>query len=108
MSDEKDQNKNDSQRKESKPSASHFQMPKINFTTFVLSLNSSALVNLGIETDPTSGIKSANLPIAKQTIDILAMLEEKTRGNLADDEKRLLTHVLYELRIMYVKQRDEK
>ena len=88
-------------------SAAEMQMPKINFTTFVLSLNSSALVNLGIETDPISRNKSVNLPIAKQTIDILAMLEEKTRGNIDDNEKRLLTHILYELRIMYVKKRDE-
>jgi hypothetical protein len=90
------------------PSADQVQMPKIDFTTFVLSLNSSALVNLGFETDPLSGGKSVNLPIAKQTIDILAMLEEKTRGNLSDDEKRLMTHILYELRLLYVKKRDEK
>ena len=108
MSDEKDRSKNNSQQKESKESAGQFAMPKINFTTFVLSLNSSALVNLGIETDPISKNKSVSLPIAKQTIDILAMLEEKTRGNLTDDEKRLLTRILYELRIMYVKKRDEK
>lgn len=108
MSEEKKQTNGASRQTTTKASASETQMPKINFTTFVLSLNSSALVNLGIETDPISKNKSANLPIAKQTIDILAMLEEKTRGNLADDEKRLLTHILYELRIMYVKNRDEK
>jgi hypothetical protein len=108
MSDEKNKANSASEQPSTKSSESQMQMPKINFTTFVLSLNSSALVNLGIETDPITGAKSANLPIAKQTIDILAMLEEKTRGNLADDEKRLLTHVLYELRILYVKKRDEK
>jgi|WetSurSiteA1Bulk_404760.scaffolds.fasta_scaffold388402_1 hypothetical protein len=103
MSDEKEQPKSNPN-----PSADQVQMPKINFTTFVLSLNSSALVNLGFETDPLSGRKSTSLPIAKQTIDILAMLEEKTRGNLSDDEKRLMTHILYELRLLYVKKRDEK
>ena len=92
----------------SKPSADKIQMPKIDFTTFVLSLNSSVLVNLGFETDPISGGKSVNLPIAKQTIDILAMLEEKTRGNLSENENRLMTHILYELRLLYVKKRDEK
>jgi hypothetical protein len=46
--------------------------------------------------------------LAKQTIDILAMLNEKTKGNLAEDEKRLLTHVLYELRMLYVKQKEKK
>jgi hypothetical protein len=103
MSNEKEHPKNNS-----KSSADQVQMPKINFTTFVLSLNSSVLVNLGFETDPISGGKSVNLPIAKQTIDILAMLEEKTRGNLSEDENRLMTHILYELRLLYVKKRDEK
>lgn len=95
-------------KNKSKSSADKIQMPKIDFTTFVLSLNSSVLVNLGFESDPISGGKSVNLPIAKQTIDILAMLEEKTRGNLSEDENRLMTHILYELRLLYVKKRDEK
>ena len=103
MSNEKEQSKTDT-----KFSSENVQMPKIDFTTFVLSLNSSALVNLGFETDPISGSKATSLPIAKQTIDILAMLEEKTRGNLTDDENRLMTHILYELRLLYVKKRDEK
>ena len=85
-----------------------FAMPEINFSTFILSLNSSALVHLGIQTDPTSGSTSENLLLAKQTIDILAMLDEKTKGNLTEDEKRLLTHVLYELRMLYVKQKEKK
>jgi hypothetical protein len=108
MSDEKKQTHSTSSQASGKTSSSQMQMPKIDFMTFVLSLNSSVLVNLGIETDPIAGGKSLNLPIAKQTIDILAMLEEKTRGNLTDDEKRLMTHILYELRLLYVKKRDEK
>lgn len=103
MSNEKEKSKTDT-----KSSSENVQMPKIDFTTFVLSLNSSVLVNLGFETDPISGSKTVNLPIARQTIDILAMLEEKTKGNLSDDEKRLMTHILYELRLLYVKKRDEK
>ncbi|WP_181550812.1 DUF1844 domain-containing protein [Desulfosalsimonas propionicica] len=79
-------------------------MPEINFITFLLSLNSSALVHLGQHADPTSGATAKNLPVAKQTIDVIAMLEEKTRGNLTDEEKRLLTNVLYELRLLYVKE----
>ena len=79
-------------------------MPQIHFTTFILSLNSSALVHLGADTDPTTGTLSKNLALAKQTIDILAMLAEKTQGNLDKDEKRLLTNVLYELRLLYVKE----
>lgn len=92
---------------ESKNTQADFVMPDINFSTFILSLNSSALVHLGIQTDPTTGSTSENLPLAKQTIDILAMLEAKTRGNLDEDEKKLLTHVLYELRMLYVKQQKQ-
>lgn len=93
---------------ESKTTQADFAMPEINFSTFLLSLNSSALVNLGIQTDPTTGSTSENLLMAKQTIDIIAMLEAKTRGNLEDDEKRLLTHILYELRMLYVKQKEKQ
>ncbi|MCF8111345.1 MAG: DUF1844 domain-containing protein [Desulfobacteraceae bacterium] len=83
-------------------------MPEINFTTFVLSLNSSALVHLGQHADPTTGATGKNLPVAKQTIDVIAMLEEKTRGNLTDEEQRLLTNILYELRLLYVKETEGK
>ena len=58
------------------------QLPEINFATFIFSLNSSVLVHLGMIEDPATGKKEKNLPIAKQTIDILGMLEEKTKGNL--------------------------
>lgn len=81
------------------------QFPEINFPTFVASLNASALVHLGVIDDPASGEKSKNLPMAKQTIDILSMLEEKTVGNLDKDEAGMLKNVLYDLRIMYVKEK---
>ena len=81
------------------------QFPEINFPTFVASLNASALVHLGVIEDPATGTKSKNLPMAKQTIDILSMLEEKTTGNLSPDEKSMLQNVLYDLRIMYVKEK---
>ena len=79
-------------------------MPEINFPTFIFSLNSSALVNLGIIEDPATNQKAKNLPIAKQTIDILGMMEEKTQGNLSDDEANMLKTMLYELRMLYVKE----
>lgn len=79
-------------------------MPELNFTTFLLSLNASALVHLGAHPDPSGQASVKNLPIAKQTIDVIAMLEEKTKGNLTEDEKRLLTNMLYELRLLYVKE----
>jgi hypothetical protein len=79
-------------------------LPEVNFPTFVLSLNASALVHLGAIEDPASGQKAKNLPMAKQTIDILSMLEEKTRGNLTQDEENIIRNILYDLRIMYVKE----
>jgi hypothetical protein len=78
--------------------------PEMNFSTFVISLNASALMHLGLMEDPTQGEKVKNLELGKQTIDILVMLEEKTRGNLSPDEKKLLQTILYDLRINYVKQ----
>ena len=80
------------------------QLPKVNFATFIFSLNSSALVHLGILEDPATRKKVKHLPLAKQTIDILGMLEEKTRGNLTDDEEKMLKNILYDLRILYVKE----
>ncbi|MDD2316710.1 MAG: DUF1844 domain-containing protein [Desulfobacterales bacterium] len=78
-------------------------LPEINFSTFVFSLNSSALVHLGVLEDPATGKPAKDLPLAKQTIDIIGMLEKKTRGNLTNDEARLLENILHELRLMYVK-----
>jgi hypothetical protein len=81
------------------------QLPEINFPTFIMSMNASALVHLGIIEDPASGKKESNLPLAKQTIDILNMIEEKTRGNLSEDEEKMLKSILYDLRIIYVKEK---
>ena len=79
-------------------------LPKIDFATFVVSLNASALLHLGAIEDPTTGKTSKDLPMAKQTIDILSMLAEKTTGNLSTDEEKLLKNILYDLRIIYVKE----
>ena len=81
------------------------QFPEINFATFVASLMNSALTHFGHIEDPTSGQKTKNLPMAKQTIDLLSMLQEKTTGNLSEEEENLLKNVLYDLRIMYVKEK---
>jgi hypothetical protein len=83
-----------------------YTLPEINFPTFIFSLNSSALVHLGIIEDPATGQPSKNLPMAKQTIDILGMIEEKTKGNLTNDEASMLKHILYELRMIYVKEKE--
>ncbi len=82
-----------------------YQLPKIDFATFIFSLNSSVFVQLGLLEDPATGQKEKNLPMAKQTIDILGMLEEKTRGNLTKEEENMLKNILYDLRILYVKEK---
>ena len=64
------------------------QFPEINFATFVASLMQSALLQLGVVEDPTTGTKNKSLPLAKQTIDILSMLQEKTAGNLSEEEEK--------------------
>ena len=75
----------------------------INFASFVLSLVHTAAVHFGDVADPVSGERHApNLQLAQQMIDILAMLEEKTRGNLSAEERQLIDQVLYELRMRYV------
>ncbi len=94
-----DKNETDSGEKQSDT-----QMPEMNFPTFVFSLNASALFHLGVVEDPNTGKKEKNLPLAKQTIDILGMLEEKTRGNLSNDEENLLKNILTDLRLMFVKE----
>ncbi len=80
-------------------------LPEINFSTFIFSLNTSALLHLGEVPDPGTGKQQADLPMAKQTIDLLAMLEVKTRGNLTSDEENLIKHILYDLRLRYVQKK---
>ena len=77
-------------------------MPAPTFSTFVLSLASSALVNLGEVPDPSTGKQEANLVLAKHTIDIINMLQEKIQKGLDAEESRLLEGVLYELRMKFV------
>jgi hypothetical protein len=77
-------------------------LPKVDFSTFVLSLSHSALMDLGQAPHPETGSVATTLPMARQTIDLLAMLEEKTKGNLTGDEERLLTQILFDLRMRYI------
>lgn len=80
------------------------QFPQIDFATFIFSLNSSAYVQLGLIEEPGAGKKTKNLVLAKQTIDILGMLEEKTKGNLTPEEENLLKNFLFDLRMKYIKE----
>ena len=81
-----------------------FNFPGITFSTFIFSLNSTALVHLGMMDNPATNQKTKNLAVAKQTIDIIGMLEEKTKGNLTEDEAKLISNILHDLRMMYVKE----
>ena len=76
-------------------------LPQIDFSTFVLSLSHSAFVHLGDVPSPDES-REKNLELARQTIDILSILCDKTKGNLTGDEERLLEQVLYELRMRFV------
>ena len=77
-------------------------LPEVNFSSLIFSLSSSALFHLGETPDPQTGEKKKDLPLAKHTIDIMAMLKEKTKGNLDDDERRFLEIVLSDLQLRYV------
>ncbi len=78
--------------------------PEVTLSTFIFSLSSSALVHLGEIPEPETQILRVDLPMAKQIIDTMGMLQEKTRGNLDPDEERLLKSVLYDLRMRYVQK----
>ena len=77
-------------------------LPQIDFSTFVLSLVHSALMHLGDAPDPAAEAELPNLGLARQTIDLLALLQDKTKGNLTGDEERVLQAALYDLRMRFV------
>ncbi len=74
----------------------------LDFGGFLVSLGTSCLVNLGRYEDPETGTTHVDLPAARQLIHILDMLQEKTRGNLSDEETQLLRSLLYDLRMAFV------
>ena len=88
------------EKKERIPKAE--EIISMDFSTFILSLNASALIHLGEIPDPSSKERSLNLPAAKHTIDILEILKDKTKGNLTGEEEKLLDDVLFNLRMRYV------
>lgn len=79
-------------------------LPEVNFTNFILSLSTSVLLNFGDIPDPVSKEKKKDLNMAKQTIDIIEMLKEKTKGNLNKEEESLINSLLYDLKMRYVKE----
>jgi hypothetical protein len=76
-------------------------LPAIDFSTFVMSLCHSVLVHLGDAPDP-EGNTSPQLELARQTIDLIALLQEKTRNNLTGPEEQLVEQALTDLRLRYV------
>jgi len=78
-------------------------LPEVNFNSLIFSLSSSALFHLGEIADPQSGEKQKDLPLAKHSIDIIAMLKEKTKGNLDEEEEKFMENILADLRWRYVK-----
>ncbi|MBT5653487.1 MAG: DUF1844 domain-containing protein [Nitrospina sp.] len=85
------------------PASEQAQQPfKIDFSTFIMSLTSSAFYHLGDIADPETGKTETNLPAVQQTIDMLIMLREKTQGNLNEEEAKLLEQLIYELQMKFV------
>jgi len=97
------------EKKDKKPEAPPTQdegripMPEANFNSLIFSLSSSALLHLGEIADPQTQQKKADLTLAKHTIDLIAMLKDKTKGNLSEEESRFLESVLADLRWRFVK-----
>ena len=77
-------------------------LPEINFSTFIISLSTQALMHLGEIADPLSGKVNKDIPVAKQMIDIIGMLRDKTKGNMNAGEERLTEEILFDLRMKYV------
>jgi len=88
--------------KETKETTDQTVLPEINFSTFILSLSTSTLMHLGELPNPETNQIEKNLPLAKQTIDLIDMLKKKTTGNLDTDEDQLITNLLYDLKLKYV------
>ncbi len=77
-------------------------MPEVTFPAFVMSLNTSALFHLGEIADPATGKRVVDLDIAKHAIDTLALIQNKTKGNLEKDEDELLKNILYDIKLRFV------
>jgi len=78
-------------------------LPEVSFNSLIFSLSSSALLHLGEIEDPQSGARKKDFQLAKHSIDIIAMLKEKTKGNLTGEENGFIDNILTDLRLRYVK-----
>jgi hypothetical protein len=90
------------ERRPETPQAAEDEEMQMDFTSFALSLATSAMMQMGEIPDPMTGRPVENLQAARQTIDILNLLKDKTKGNLTPDENRVIDGLLYELRLKYL------
>ena len=95
-----------SPEKDDQASTHEEYFPEVTFSSFVLSLSTTIMYHLGDFPDPETKKAKKNLAAAKQTIDLLSMIKNKTAGNLDTDEKQLLEGILYELMMRYVKEKE--
>ena len=102
---EKEQGKAQAEKKEEvdKTEPERGPLPEVNFNSLMFSLSSSALLHFGDVADPHTGETKKDLALAKHTIDTIAMLQEKTKGNLSEEEGKFLENMLTDLRWRYVK-----
>lgn len=84
---------------EEKPAA---PQPPLDFTTFILSLASTALIQMGAAPEPETNQVAKNLVLARQTMDVLGMLRDKTRGNLTGEEQKFFDAILHDLRLRFI------
>lgn len=91
------------QGRKTAPAERSAPLPEVNFTSLIISLSYSALFHLGEAADPQTGEKVKDLPLAKHAIDTIAMLKDKTKGNLTEEEQRFLDNLLADLRLKFVK-----
>jgi hypothetical protein len=82
--------------------------PQLDFSAFILTLATTAQVGLGSMPNPQTHQTEVNLPAAKQVIDILGLLKDKTTGNLSQDEQALLDSALFNLRMLYIRAMEGK
>lgn len=91
-----------SKDKAGKSDTKQYALPDVDFSSLIISLSTSVYIHLGEIPEPTTNQKEINLPLAKQTIDIISILKEKTEGNRTQEEDKLLDEMLYNLRMSYV------
>ncbi len=89
---------------ENQKAGNDIPLPEVTFATFILSLNTSALVHLGEIPEPGQDETKCDLNLARHAIDTIAMLKEKTKGNLSKDEEALIDHILFDLRMKFVQK----